>query len=73
MNFSNWGLVFESCKELENEGFEVAYLLPEKNGCISEEQLSEAIDENTILVTVMMVNIDMYLVQIQIISLKKEI
>ena len=48
--------VFESCKELENEGFEVAYLLPEKNGCISEEQLSEAIDENTILVTVMMVN-----------------
>ena len=48
--------VFESCKELENKGFEVAYLLPEKNGCISEEQLSEAIDENTILVTVMMVN-----------------
>lgn len=48
--------VFESCKALENEGFEVEYLTPGEDGCISEKQLFDAIDENTVLVTVMLVN-----------------
>ena len=48
--------VFESCKALEEEGFEVEYITPEENGCVSEKQLFDAIDENTVLVTVMMVN-----------------
>ena len=48
--------VFESCKELESEGFEVVYLVPDVNGYITEQQLSDAIDRNTVLVSVMMVN-----------------
>ena len=48
--------VFESCKALEEEGFEVEYITPGADGCISEEQLYAAIDENTVLVTVMAVN-----------------
>lgn len=48
--------VYESCKELEAEGFEVVYLAPDCSGHITEQQLSDAIDEHTILVSVMMVN-----------------
>lgn len=48
--------VYESCKELEKEGFEVVYLSPDKSGYITEQQLSDAIDEKTVLVSVMMVN-----------------
>lgn len=48
--------VIESCKALEAEGFDVVYLNPDESGCITEQQLSDAIDENTILVSVMMVN-----------------
>lgn len=48
--------VFESCKELEAEGFEVVYLVPDVNGYITEQQLSESIDSSTVLVSVMMVN-----------------
>ena len=48
--------VFESCKELENEGFEVVYLSPNQSGSVSEEQLRTAIDEKTVLVSMMAVN-----------------
>lgn len=48
--------VYESCKELERQGFEVIFLEPERNGNISAEQLAAAIDKNTILVSVMMIN-----------------
>lgn len=48
--------VIESCKALESEGFDVVYLSPDESGCITQQQLSDAIDENTILVSVMMVN-----------------
>ena len=48
--------VYESCKELERQGFEVIFLDPERNGNISAEQLAAAIDKNTILVSVMMIN-----------------
>ena len=48
--------VFESCKELENEGFEVVYLSPDQSGSVSEEQLRTAIDEKTVLVSMMAVN-----------------
>ena len=48
--------VFESCKELEEEGFEVLYLMPDETGHITEEAVAAAVDENTILVSVMYVN-----------------
>ena len=48
--------VLESCKELENQGFEVVYLKPDINGHITAAQIENAVDRNTILVTVMAVN-----------------
>lgn len=48
--------VLNPMRELEKQGFEVLYLKPDEAGKISEEQLSEAIDEKTILVSVMLVN-----------------
>lgn len=48
--------VFESCKQLENEGFEVVYIEPDRSGCITEEQIADAVDEKTVLVSVMVVN-----------------
>ena len=48
--------VYESCQELSRRGFDVVFLEPQSGGNISEEQLSEAIDRNTVLVSVMMVN-----------------
>lgn len=48
--------VFESCKELEKQGFEVVYLKPDKSGNITEEQLAQAVDDKTVLVSVMAVN-----------------
>lgn len=47
----------EKCMErLESEGFTVVRLMPDKKGNITAEQFAEAIDENTILVSVMAVN-----------------
>lgn len=48
--------VLQSAQELEKQGFEVVYLEPDKNGDISEEQLFNAVDEKTILVSMMYVN-----------------
>ena len=48
--------VFESVKALENEGFETVFIKPDESGHITEDAISEAIDENTILVSVMYVN-----------------
>ena len=48
--------VLEALKELENRGFEVVRLSPDKNGIISEESLRNAIDKNTILVSIMLAN-----------------
>lgn len=48
--------VIEACKRLENTGYEVVYLKPDESGKISENDLKEAIDEKTILVSLMAVN-----------------
>lgn len=47
--------VLETMKKLENIGFEVVYIKPE-NDVITPRQFEEAIDEKTILVSVMTVN-----------------
>lgn len=48
--------VFETAKNLEEQGFEVVYVKPDKNGHFSAESFENAIDKNTILVSVMAVN-----------------
>ena len=48
--------VLETCKYLEEEGFEVTYLDPDQYGIISVEQLIRAIKSNTILVSLMYAN-----------------
>lgn len=48
--------ILESCKELEEEGFEISYIGVDKNGIIDIEELKETIKENTILISVMFAN-----------------
>ena len=48
--------VAESVKALENEGFEVVRVKPDRNGCFDPADFKDAIDEKTILVSVMAVN-----------------
>jgi len=48
--------VLDSCRALEKENFRVTYLIPEKTGEISVERIREAIDEDTILVSLMLAN-----------------
>lgn len=48
--------IMESMAYLENEGFQVTYLTPDENGVIPIDKIKEAIDDKTILVSVMMAN-----------------
>lgn len=48
--------VLRTCEHLEREGFEVSYLPPDSKGRISQEQVTEALREDTILVSVMAAN-----------------
>lgn len=48
--------VLEPCSVLEKAGFEVIRILPDRFGRITAGQIAEAIDQNTVLVSVMHVN-----------------
>lgn len=48
--------VYESAKRLEAEGFDVVYLKPDTYGNISAEEILSAVDKNTVLVSLMLVN-----------------
>jgi len=48
--------VLRCLDRLENDGFEVIRLLPSEDGNISIDSISQAIDENTVLVSLMAVN-----------------
>lgn len=48
--------VLDSCHALEREGFGVTYLAPDATGRIEAEQVREAIDDRTVLVTLMLAN-----------------
>lgn len=48
--------VLKNFELLGEQGFEPVYLKPDKNGKINLEELSNAVDDNTILVSVMAVN-----------------
>ena len=47
---------YESCKILESQGARVTYLDIDENGLINLDQLSSAIEEETFLVCIMLVN-----------------
>ncbi len=55
--------VLDTVRELEREGFEATYLQPQPDGLITLEQLREAIRPDTILVSVMLVNNEIGVIQ----------
>lgn len=48
--------VLDTCQALEQEGFEVTYLKPQKNGLLDLQDVAAALREDTLLVSVMHVN-----------------
>ena len=48
--------VLETIKKLQADGFEVIFLKPQANGVVSADDLRSAINQNTILVSIMLVN-----------------
>jgi len=55
--------VLDTVRELERQGFEATYLQPQDNGLITVTQLAEAIRPDTILVSVMLVNNEIGVIQ----------
>ncbi|WP_339046672.1 IscS subfamily cysteine desulfurase [Candidatus Mesenet endosymbiont of Agriotes lineatus] len=55
--------VLDSCRHLEDEGFEVTYLPVQTNGIINLSELEKAITDKTILVSVMMANNEIGVIQ----------
>ena len=48
--------VLEPCRQLEQEGYAVTYLAPDRQGNITAQQVAEAIRDDTCLVTIMFAN-----------------
>lgn len=48
--------VLNSVRQLESEGFEATYLVPNQDGVISPDQVGKALRKNTILVSIMYAN-----------------
>lgn len=48
--------VLETCKRLADEGFEIEYLDVDVDGYVEEQAVKAAIDDNTIIVSIMTVN-----------------
>ena len=48
--------VLNTCRWLEDRGFEVTYLEPDEEGFISPEQVEEALRDDTIIVSIIMAN-----------------
>ena len=55
--------VLDTVRELERQGFEATYLQPQDNGLITIDQLAAAIRPDTILVSVMLVNNEIGVIQ----------
>ena len=48
--------VLNTCKHLEENGFEVTYIKPQKDGHVLASDILKAVDNKTVLVTMMLVN-----------------
>ena len=55
--------VLDPCRFLESEGFEVTYLDPQPNGLVSIEQITNAMRDDTLLVSIMHVNNEIGVIQ----------
>ncbi len=55
--------VLHTCQYLESEGFEVTYLPVDENGLVSVEQVSSAIKQSTILISIMFANNEIGVIQ----------
>jgi cysteine desulfurase len=55
--------VLDTCRHLEQQGFEVTYLPVQKNGLIDLEVLRNAVTDKTVLVSVMAVNNEIGVIQ----------
>ncbi len=55
--------VLDTCKRLEKRGFEVTYLPVDKDGLVSAEQVAAAMTPKTILVSVMLANNEIGVIQ----------
>lgn len=55
--------VLDSCRHLEQEGFEVTYLSVQPNGLIDLDQLKPAIKDSTVIVSVMAINNEVGVIQ----------
>ena len=48
--------ILEACKWMEKQGYEITYLQPDRDGNIHVEQVESALREDTVLVSMMLVN-----------------
>ena len=55
--------VLDTCKRLQREGYEITYLTPAKDGLVSPEQVTAAMTDKTILVSIMLANNEIGVVQ----------
>ncbi|MCX8018162.1 MAG: IscS subfamily cysteine desulfurase, partial [Rhodocyclaceae bacterium] len=55
--------VLDTVKELERQGFEATYLMPQENGLITVEQFKQALRKDTVIASVMAVNNEIGVIQ----------
>jgi cysteine desulfurase len=55
--------VLDTCKRLQREGYDVTYLRPAKDGLVTPEMVVEAMTDKTILVSIMLANNEIGVVQ----------
>lgn len=55
--------VLAACGALEQEGFEVTYVMPDENGVVAESAVAEALRPDTVLVSIMHVNNETGMIQ----------
>lgn len=55
--------VLDVCKQLARNGFDVTFLTPEKNGLVNADDFKKALRDDTILVSLMLVNNEIGVIQ----------